>query len=259
VNPTCYAIPGELTSPKWCDAFSAGCRGAVTAERVLRPGPVALFGSPHLWPLLTQARAEGRDWYYGDHSYLGGDRKNGRGTYFRCTRNAFQHDGGGEALPRRFEALGLRIWPWRTGGKHVLICPNTPEYFRLMGLDGEAWLADVTARLQAHTDRPLRVRSKKQQWARPLSQDLYDCWAVVVFTSNCAVQALLKGIPVFAMHPCAAFRMGTPELERIEAPPQPVVRDQFFFNLAAQQWTLDEMRQGAAWRALNGQEASNAA
>ena len=82
IAPVCYSVPNEYTSPRFCAAFAAGCGGTVTSSHKLRPGPVALFGSAKLWPLLKQAQAAGREWLYGDHGYFG------RYRYYRITRNA---------------------------------------------------------------------------------------------------------------------------------------------------------------------------
>jgi hypothetical protein len=58
-------------------------------------------------------------------------------------------------------------------------------------------------------------------------------------------------VPVFPLGKCAASRMGLSDLARIETPYYPGDREQFLWNLAAQQWTLDEIAAGEAWRALH--------
>ena len=66
MRPTAYSTPAFRTPPIWCAAFAAGCGGRVQEGGPLRPGPVAMFGSPGLWPILRQAQAAGRGWVYGD-------------------------------------------------------------------------------------------------------------------------------------------------------------------------------------------------
>lgn len=247
--PVVYAAPREYTSPRWCAAFAAGCGGRVEAGAVLRPGPVALFGSPHLWALLERARAEGRTWYYGDKAYFG------RGRYFRITRNALQHDGSGAAGPDRFRIAGGAIAPWRRGGSHILVCPPGEPFQRRMGVEG--WLETTLAALRRHTDRPIRIRLKPRIPERhPLAPDLVDCWALVTFMSNTAVEAICAGIPAFVTGRCAASAMAAGELARIEAPALPDGREQWAWNLAANQWTLGEMRAGRAWAALGERRAA---
>ena len=78
----------------------------------------------------------------------------------------------------------------------------------------------------------------KQDKTAPLAVDLKDCHAVVVHSSNVAVDALLAGVPVFCTVPCAAYRMGYADLSKIESPLYPDDREQWAWNLADQQWTL---------------------
>lgn len=251
VTPVSYYVPGETSSPRFAFAFAKGCRGEMTDDReYLYPGPVALFGSPAAWPLLRQAREAGREWFYGDHAYFG------RSKYFRITRNAYQHDGTGEAVPERFLAFRREVQPWRRSGGHVLVCPNSDVYMGLHGLDGQVWLREVVETLRAHTDREIRVRWKVESRIKAIKDDLHDAWAVVVFSSASALDALIAGVPVFVLAPFAAgARMGLSDLTRIESPIYPDGREPFMWALAANQWTLQEIYTGQAWRALQAQQA----
>lgn len=241
--PVTYSVPYETTSPRFAQAFAQGCGGCVCVEDDLKPGPVALFGSPARWRLLQQAREVGREWFYGDHGYFG------RTTFYRITRNAYQHDGQGTATSERFDWFNRPVQPWRADGRHVLVCPNSDTYFRLFGTTAAAWLAQVTAALAQSTDRPVRVRWKGQ--ADPIDRDLRHCWAVVAFSSAAALDALIAGVPVFVLAPfAAAARMGLADVQAIETPRYPDDREAFLWNLAQQQWTLAEIRSGEAWRAL---------
>jgi hypothetical protein len=224
----------------------------VDTSGVLQPGPVALFGSLHRWPLLQQAIKTRREWFYGDHGYFG------RREYYRITRNAYQHDGTGLAGPERFHSFHRPVQPWRTTGQHVLVCPNSAGYFALFGLHVDKWITEVMQQLRAATDRPIRLRWK--QYAGPsIKHDLADCWAVVTYSSAAALDALIAGVPVFSLAPfSAAHRMGSSDLSQIEVPTYPEDRKQFLWNLADQQWTLDEISSGLAWRALTRQRLAHA-
>lgn len=254
--PVSYYAPQEITSPKFAYAFAKGCRGCITTEDVLpeyltltgrRLGadPVALFGSPSQWPLLRKAQAVGRDYFYSDHGYFG------RGLFYRITKNAYQHDGTGDADPERFLKFGKAIEPWQVSGSHVLICPNSPEHFAQHGLEHDVWLQATVATLRAHTDRELRVRWKRNQHVR-IIEDLRAARACVVYSSAAALDALIAGIPVFVLAPfAAAYRMGLSDLTQIETPIYPDDREPFLSALANQQWTLSEIYRGQAWRSLS--------
>lgn len=245
--PVSYYAPNELTSPKFAYAFAKGCHGTITDENELFPGPVALFGSPSKWPVLRKAQAAGREWFYGDHGYFG------RKTYYRITKNAYQHDGIGDATPERFEAFHRPVEPWRSTGSHILVCPNSPEHFALHGLNHDTWLREVSDTIRAHSDRTIRLRWKRGQRTF-IREDLLNAWAVVVYSSAAALDALIAGIPVFVLAPfAAAYRMGLADLTRIESPLYPEGREPFLWMLANQQWTLSEIYRGQAWRSLTSE------
>lgn len=248
MTPVSYAVASEKTSPRFATAFAQGCGGPIEWNDHLRTGAVALFGSPLRWSLLQYAIASLRTWFYADHAYIG------RAKYFRITRNAYQHDGRGAAKPGRFLAFRKQVQPWRSDGRHILICPNSATYFGLFGLDVHAWVKDVTATLALHTDRPVKVRWKGQEG--PIELDLLNCWAVVTFSSASAIDATLAGVPQFTLADfAAARRMGSTDLSQIERPERPDDREPFLWNLADNQWTLDEIRSGLAWRTLQEREA----
>lgn len=250
---TVYQLTQGPTGPRWCAAFAQGANGPMLVGQSALldlPGDVAFWGDPPAWPLMQQAREAGRDFYYGDHGYFG------RGLYYRCTRNAMQHIGMGPGDRWRFERFGISVRPWRKAGRHILVCPNSPAYFQLHGLSADAWVEDVIKRLAQLTDRPVVTRWKRDR--RPLELDLVDAWATVVFTSGAGVASILEGVPCIALGPCAAATMGGDRLEMIENPPRPPGRADWAACLAAHQWTLDEYRDGTAWRALQAQRAEAA-
>jgi hypothetical protein len=244
-RPWSYYVPEEVTSPLFAEAFRRGCKGLKTDAKFLQPGPLAMFGTPGRWRVLQAAITEGRTWYYGDHQYIG------RNRMMRITKNAYQHDGTGEATPDRFARFRLAIDPWRRTGSHVLVCPQSPGFMELHGLSTTAWVEMVRTTIAAVSDRPVKVRWKTEAVKRPIAVDLREAWAVVVFSSGAALDALLAGVPVFVTAPwAAAYRMGCADLERIEAPVYPDDREPFFWNLADRQFSFDEIQRGIAWAKL---------
>lgn len=227
-------------NPLFNEAFAAGSGLPIVTDGEYRGGGWAAFGSPHTWESLRAARRTGDRWIYGDRGYFH------RGTFYRVTANAFQHDGCGE----RMRDPGVTIEPWRTGGRHVLVCPPDDAIAALMGFDADAWLCDVMRRLEANTDRPIKVRPRDHEQIRPLQDDLRDAWALVTWASNAAVEALLAGVPVFCTGDCAASVMGRSDPIGIEYPSYPDDRYEWAATLAANQWTLDEIRRGEAWKVL---------
>lgn len=246
---TCYAVPGERTSPRWCEAFALGCGGRVVTDARLRPGGVALFGSPKLHDCLRQAQAEARPLYYGDHAFFR------RFQYYRIARDRVAHDGlpdGGPVDYDRLARLDIEIRPWRRGGAHILLCPPDRVYARREGFCAVAWERNITAELRRHTDRPIRVRYREGAERNPvaLADDLSGAWALVTHQSNAAVEALVLGYPVFVTGLCAARAMAETDLARIESPRRPRDRERWAALLASRQWTFEEIAAGTAWRVL---------
>lgn len=248
MKPTSYVAVGEATSPKFCQAFATGCGGDIVADGQLRPGPVALFGSPQRWAMLNQAIAEGRNWYYGDHAYFG------RFQYYRVTKNAYQHDGTplkglNRSAYRRWEQHGVQLADWRKNGDHIVICPPDVSFAQLHNFNATQWLAHVIETLIQYTTRSFRVRRRHGN-NRPLSRDLEGAWALVTYTSNAAVEALCAGVPTFCLGRCGASALSLHDLTQIEAPIYPSNRLEWAATLACSQWTLKEITAGKCWEAI---------
>ena len=227
------------------EAFAAGCRGrmASTEALVLESGAAAFYGVRPAWSRLwQQAKAEGRDWYYIDNAFFDVDRE----QRFRVAKNCVQLS---SFRRRDYPAFRGVIKPWRTDGEHIVVCSQSDEFMRTVIGFNEHWADTVCSVLQRYTTRPIIRRSKGSKAS--LERALMNAWAVVAHSSAVANEALLAGIPVFALGPCAASSMALSDLSRIENPWLPDGRAEWSAAVAAHQWTLAEMAQGQAWRALH--------
>ena len=135
--------------------------------------------------------------------------------------------------------------------RHILVCPQ-----RGIGPNRQAqhpaWPQDVTARLKALTQRPVRVRPHPGlgPGTVPIAQDLEGCWAVVTWASGAGIHALVAGVPVFfeAKHWILADAAER-DIKTIESPALPE-RLPAFERLACAQWTVAEIASGEAFRRL---------
>lgn len=98
----------------------------------------------------------------------------------------------------RLAKLGIELHPWRVGGDHILVCAQRGIGSREMA-SPQNWHAMAVQRLRKVTDRPIKVRLHpgNQAPAVPLTDDLRDAWACVIWSSGCGVQALITGVPVY--------------------------------------------------------------
>lgn len=243
---TCYAEPEKKKSVQLIEAFAAGCGGRVasTWSPRLEPGAAAFYGMrARFVHLLKQARDEARTWYVIDNSWFDVARE----RQFRVGRSAMQTWSTKPSDGARLKALGVQVNPWRTQGAHIVVTPQSEEYFELVKHSG--WLGKVTDALKACTDRPLVVRAKGS--ARPLAADLKDAWLLVAHSSAAAVEALLAGVPVIVTDPLSAAAGFTSSFAGIEAPGMPDGREEWAARLADSQWSVDELRDGTAWKAVH--------
>lgn len=242
---TCYAEPSKAKSVRLIEAFAQGCGGNIASawSPRLEPGAAAFYGMREKFAhLLKQAKDEGRHWYAIDNSWFDASRE----RYFRVGRNAMQSWSSRPSDGERLKALGVRVQPWRSDGKHVVVACQSDEYLRLVGKPD--WLGDVLRQLAERTARPVIVRTKGA--TRPLADDLRDAWLLVAYSSAAAVEALMAGIPVVVTDEhCAAAPFGTMWGD-VESPRRADGREEWAARLADSQWTEAELRDGTAWRAL---------
>lgn len=241
---TCYPIPGKPKAAQICSAFAAGCGGTVVTDGTLRPGPAMFYGvRPAIMHLWQQCKAEQRDWWYTDNSYFDVVRE----KQFRITKNALQLSHIGTSDGKRFKALSDPMLPWQKNGSHILVCPQTDEFMTNM-VGQPTWAADTVSELSKHTDRPIRVRTKKS--TAPLQQDLRGAFCLVTHSSAAAVEALLSGIPVVCTGACGASPIARRYINLVESPLY-AEREPLMNFLADNQWTAEEIRRGVAWESLN--------
>lgn len=259
---TCYPSPGKAKAMKICAHFAKGCRGrlAPIEQKHLNDGPAFFYGwTEHTVPLIERCKAESRDWYYADNAYYFG-----RGRYFRVTRNALMHDGAGLATAERWQSFAIDIKPWRKTGRHIVIATQSEAYYSMrLKISREEWTRQVIAELARHTDRPVTVchkpdakTSNNAPAALSFEAALAGAWACVIHSSSTGVKALIEGVPVISLGQSMCATMGRERLADIEAPYLPDDRFRWLCVLAANQWTYDELDDGAAWRYLQAHRIS---
>jgi hypothetical protein len=245
--PNAYFINGVDVCKEFALAFGKGCGGRVFSDvLVLRKGDIALFGNPAAWSFLQQAITEGRNWYYGDKAYFG------RGRYYRITKNAYQSDCATIGSMDRLKQLGITIRP-RQYGRKILICRQSAAFYELHGINRDEWVRNTIQTIKQYTNRPIEIRDKGvgSMTEMLFARALQDVHAVVVYTSVAGVQAAINGVPCFATEKCASLAFGSNDLSMIDNPKLPDNREELAASLANSQWTINEIRNGLAWRMLN--------
>ncbi len=167
----------------------------------------------------------------------------------------------------RASTLGLNLQDWKnnTNG-HILICLQHNKSLQWENMPTlEKWVVDVISNIRQHTDRDIVVRPhprcpisklehnfKNVQLQIPQringTYDDFDAsydnaYAVVNWSSNPAIEAVRRGIPVFVGPNSIAATVGNLNLETINTPSQPD-RQQWLNDLAHTEYTVEEISRG---------------
>ena len=267
-----FYLSGNPVHDRVLKAFYDGCpeeKELVTGFEY-KPSDIAVvFGIykskvPVSWPrgkVISQQRSKNKDVIVLETGYI--NRGDGENHHYAAGINGlngradFRNQG---MPPDRLGKLWVDVKPWRRDGKHILLCGQVPWDASVDHTDHVSWLQMAVGRCLSHSDRQVRFRPHPLGQIPPLEgceystgsfkEDLKDCWAVVTFNSNSAVEAAIEGIPVFAFdRGSMALPIANWKWDALESPGTPR-RKQWLQDLAYCQWTLDEMREGQAWRHL---------
>lgn len=169
---------------------------------------------------------------------------------------------------------GLELKPWRTTGKHILICLQRDGGWSMSGWDVIDWALKTIIDIRKYSDRPIRIRPhpgdkraikycdrllklcqgrrlpniEMSQEGSVLTQDFVDCWAMVNHNSSPGVAAAIEGIPVFLTDPARsqARDVATTGLNQIEHPNMPD-RTQWVQRMSQFHWSHQELQNGTCW------------
>ncbi|MCD4511773.1 hypothetical protein LQT97_11035 [Brucella pseudogrignonensis] len=156
---------------------------------------------------------------------------------------------------RRHFSHHLRPWQERKG--YVLLIGQVPGDASLNGTNIISWAQSRTDMLrraghkvvyrphpQADTATPDGAACSR----RDLKSDLSGATFVVTYSSTTAVEAILEGVPACVEDAgSVAYPMAS---HHIDEPLRRPDRTQWCHDLAWRQWTLEELRDGSAWRHL---------
>ena len=206
---------------------------------------------------MAACKAAGRDFYYIDTGYFGNGKKK---TYHRITKNDVQNFG--EIIDRpgdRLATTGVGLTKFRRGGSKILLAPPSQKLLNLYNINLEEWLTNVQEEIKQYTDREVVVRLKQGRSVRQSTDTMQmaledDVFCLVTFSSIAAGEALLCGKPAITLGPNAAAALCSQNLSAIENPKIPTLDevDAWARHLSYCQFTEPEMRDGTAWRILNG-------
>lgn len=169
----------------------------------------------------------------------------------------------------------IELRPWKTTGDYILICTQHELSDQWKGMPSvNDWIKQTCSELRQHTDRPIVVRHHPRYTAvmnaselpkdcsfyKPkkldgtyddfdFDQSLINAWAVVNHSSNPAIDAAIKGVPVFCHKDNLAYSVGTDDYSLIETPLRPD-RTDWANWLSHTEWYMEEIKMGIPWRRI---------
>jgi hypothetical protein len=182
-------------------------------------------------------------WFYLDNSAFDAVR----GQQYRIAKNRVQVDPANQTSDgHRFANLGIEIKPMHAEpGEFWLAVEQSPSFMQYVAND-LGWLERRIALLMPNDTVHIRSwgRDKLMQ-QKGLPSALDGAYTVLTHSSAAAVTAALLGVP------CKVSPMSALYTMRWSTDPDHDQRLRYMQVLADNQWTLDEIREGRAWRWLN--------
>jgi len=191
-----------------------------------------------------------------------------RGTTWKVGLNGVNRDAYFSPLGNdntRARKLGLTCKEWRAEGNYILICGQHDRSEQWQNLPPiEEWVSQQVKLIRKYTDRPIVLRPHPRCYSRnfdkklditvqqphklPGSYDDYDmkftgAHAVINWSSNPGIHAVLNGIPAFVGPSSLAYPVGNTDYSLIESPLMPD-RTQWLNDYAHTEYTLDEIKEG---------------
>ena len=172
---------------------------------------------------------------------------------------------------KRWPLFEHELRPWNPTGEIIVICGQHDSSEQWKGLPKmSTWIANQITEIRRYTTRPILVRPHprnsinfneddfKNVKVRIPKRDFrtYDdtdfkatlerTWAVVNHSSNPAMEAVIRGIPVFVSESSLCHDVGNTSLADINTPAMPN-RHTWANKLAYTEWFEDEIEQGLPW------------
>ena len=168
--------------------------------------------------------------------------------------------------------LNLTLKPQKKSGKNILICCQRDGGWSMGGKAVLPWLIKTISAIKKHSDRKIVVRfhpgdknavNHKRSLIRyrlanvtvseneNIMQDFENAYAVINYNSSPAVAAAIEGVPVFVLDPihsqaAEVAHHNLSDLENI----RDFDRELWVQRMAQMHWSLDELKDGTAWKHL---------
>jgi hypothetical protein len=150
---------------------------------------------------------------------------------------------------------GIDLWASPHGGD-VLIAAMSAKAAVTHGYNFMQWENEMSSQIRPFTKRGIVLRTKpsKAHPGIPIIEALQNSHIVISHHSNVAVDAMIRGVAVYAEKGIGKL-VSISDIRGLDYAKPPCVDDrlQFLADVAYCQWTPEEMRNGKVWENLKNQ------
>lgn len=184
---------------------------------------------PGVFEAQQRLRKEGRPFLFLDHAYFqrGHDKQN-----YRVVPDGLYNSRIVEPDHSRVEKWGVKLRPWKEGGRYVLVLLPAPNVQKMLG--GKDWLKRTANEQAARLKLPMVIKDKNEPG---LAEKLSGAALVVSLASAADVEAACMGVPGVYSEYSPAYPLSGEKGDRTE----------WIGSLANQQFNIDELRAGFHW------------
>tara|TARA_B100000900_G_scaffold413807_1_gene438699 strand:- start:2449 stop:3300 length:852 start_codon:yes stop_codon:yes gene_type:complete len=194
-----------------------------------------------------------------------------RGTTWKVGLNGinrdafFGYDGNDDT---RSIQLGLKLLPWQTQGKNILICGQHDKSLQWTNMSRMSnWFLNTYDEIRKYTDKPIIFRPHPRCRLEHIERGLHnvtrrepqyingtyddfdmgfnDIFATVSWSSNPGIHSIINGVPAFVGPSSLAYPVANDisNMAKILDPIRPD-RQQWLNDYAHTEWTVEEISQG---------------
>jgi len=166
--------------------------------------------------------------------------------------------------------LNIDLQPWRSKGKHILICLQRNGGWSMGNLNVMQWCKQTISSIRKYSNRHIIVRAhpgdkKAHNYLKlnypdvtisntpSILYDLHKCWATVTYNSSPGVASAIEGVPVFVTDPnprlSQAYDIANFDLSQIENPQMPE-RQEWIEKISMSHYNFEDLKTGKAWNII---------
>ncbi len=196
-----------------------------------------------------EAIKKSKNFFYIDHGYFKQSSRKFKKVktklidfdgYFRITYNDHWHNSLGNKSSDRFDSLGIQLKDLNKKGEYIILSEPSIDDINYFNLNN--WIDNTLLELKKVTDRKIIIHNRTSDI--PLSEILKNAWAFVSNHSTAGFKAMIEGVPAYFTNPTLSNISKLSSIEKHE------INYSALYNLAYEQWTIDEIENGEAWSYL---------